>query len=186
MKHVNVDNFSQGAKGMKYTLAQCIYEAIQEEFENEHLSGNLMNSIKIEESAAILGVIGDGADESLMFGESDYTIVIEAQRYDLQIYSQTGQIVHTNNIRAAGRYNKSVIKRLKEGKSIDEISREDIKKGRTNKVSYDDIFAGSYAEEVDSTGGFSGTHKDYVERCIRKGIEKWKSQYKDLDISSNL
>lgn len=183
MRHVNVDSFSQG--GMKYSLAQCIYEAIQEEFENEHLSGNLMNSIKIEESASILGVIGDGADESLMYGESDYTIVIEAQRYDLQIYSQTGQIVHTNNIRAAGKYNKSVIKRLKEGKSIDEISREDIKRGKTDKY-YDDNLAGSYAEEVDITGGFSGTHKDYVERCIRKGIEKWKRQYKDLDISSNL
>ena len=54
-----------------------------------------------------------------------------------------------------------------------------MKKGKTSAVTrrgyYDDILAGSYAEEVDKTGGFSGEHKDYVERCIRKGIEKWKS-----------
>lgn len=195
MKHANVNKFSSST-GLKHSLMECIYEALQEEFETNHLSGNLKNSIRIEESASILGTIGNEGEEGLLYGESDYTIVIEAQRYDIQIYKETGQIVHTNYKKAGGTdsRNRDIIRRLKEGKTIDEITREDIrrdmKKGKSSAVTrrgyYDDILAGSYAEEVDKTGGFSGEHKDYVERCIRKGIEKWKSQYPDLDISSNL
>lgn len=33
--------------------------------------------------------------------------------------------------------------------------------------------AGSYADIVDSSGGFSGTHTDYVDRCIQKSIQEW-------------
>ena len=185
MRHVNVDSFSQGAKGLKYSLMECIYEALQEEFNEKELSGNLKNSIKIEESANVIGATDDNA---LLYGDSDYTIVIEAQRYDIQIYRETGQIVHTNYKRAGGseRRNKSIIKRLREGKTIDEIWYEDAVKNRTKKYSYDDNLAGSYAEEVDITGGFSKDHKDYVERCIRKGIQKWAAMHPDLDISSNL
>ena len=32
---------------------------------------------------------------------------------------------------------------------------------------------GSYASKIDETGGFSKTHKNYVDRCINKGIQKW-------------
>lgn len=32
---------------------------------------------------------------------------------------------------------------------------------------------GSYASEVDKTGGFSGTHKEYVNKCINKAIDRW-------------
>lgn len=188
-------SYSQGAKGLKYSLTQCIYEALQEEFEKS-FSGNLKNTIKIEESSSVLGVFGDGADEALLYGESDYKIIIEAQRYDIQIFKETGQIVHTNYKRAGGseRKNREIIRKLKVGKTIDEITREDIlrdlKKKKQSMVVkrgyYDDILAGSYAEEVDITGGFSKSHQNYVERCIKKGIERWKSQYPDLDISSNL
>lgn len=43
---------------------------------------------------------------------------------------------------------------------------------------------GSYAAEVDKTGGFSGKHKNYVDRCIEKALTKWealkRSQYKKI------
>lgn len=32
---------------------------------------------------------------------------------------------------------------------------------------------GSYASEVDKYGGISGKHKDYLKKCIDKGIQKW-------------
>ena len=38
---------------------------------------------------------------------------------------------------------------------------------------------GSYASDVDISGGFSGKHKGYIERCINKGVQKWL-QYKNL------
>lgn len=33
---------------------------------------------------------------------------------------------------------------------------------------------GSYADEVDISGGFSGKHKNYVDRAISKSMRKWK------------
>jgi hypothetical protein len=38
---------------------------------------------------------------------------------------------------------------------------------------------GSYASMVDKDGGFSGTHKDYVNRCINKAITRWKDLKRD-------
>ena len=32
---------------------------------------------------------------------------------------------------------------------------------------------GSYAQRVNETGGFSGVHKNYIERAINKGIRRW-------------
>lgn len=41
---------------------------------------------------------------------------------------------------------------------------------------------GSYASEVDKSGGFSGTHKDYIDKCVNKALERWlrstNSKYK--------
>lgn len=34
---------------------------------------------------------------------------------------------------------------------------------------------GSYANEVDLSGGFSGRHKNYVDRCIQASIQEWLS-----------
>lgn len=56
----------------------------------------------------------------------------------------------------------------------------------TGQIVHNSKFPGSYADQVDITGGFSGSHKNYVERCIKKGIEKWKAMFPDLEISSNL
>lgn len=38
------------------------------------------------------------------------------------------------------------------------------------------IGKGSYASKIDNTGGFSGTHKDYIDRCINKAIQIWLKQ----------
>ena len=37
-------------------------------------------------------------------------------------------------------------------------------------------YRGSYAQQINETGGFSGKHKDYIDRCIEKGIQKWLAQ----------
>lgn len=37
-------------------------------------------------------------------------------------------------------------------------------------------YRGSYANLINYTGGFSGTHKDYTQRCIEEGISKWLAQ----------
>lgn len=36
---------------------------------------------------------------------------------------------------------------------------------------------GSYASEVDITGGFSGKHKNYVQRAINKAINVWLKKH---------
>ena len=36
---------------------------------------------------------------------------------------------------------------------------------------------GSYASKINTTGGFSGKHKGYVERCIDAAVIKWLSKY---------
>ena len=35
---------------------------------------------------------------------------------------------------------------------------------------------GSYASRIDSTGGFSGQHKDYINRSISKAIDLWMKE----------
>lgn len=35
---------------------------------------------------------------------------------------------------------------------------------------------GSYAEEVNRSGGFSGSHTGYIEKCIANGIKIWMSR----------
>lgn len=37
---------------------------------------------------------------------------------------------------------------------------------------------GSYAQEVDVSGGFSGKHTDYVELAIKEAISEWVSEMK--------
>ena len=37
-------------------------------------------------------------------------------------------------------------------------------------------YRGSYAQQINVTGGLSGKHVDYVEECIKKGIENWMAQ----------
>lgn len=37
---------------------------------------------------------------------------------------------------------------------------------------------GSYAQRVNVTGGFSGVHKNYVERAIDKAINRWLRENK--------
>lgn len=37
---------------------------------------------------------------------------------------------------------------------------------------------GSYASEVDKSGGFSGKHTDYVNKCINVAINRWMKEEK--------
>ena len=41
----------------------------------------------------------------------------------------------------------------------------------TGVVKY--YYRGSYAEQINNTGGLSGKHVGYIERCIEKGVQKW-------------
>lgn len=166
---------------MKYALMMCIYEAIQEEFQNNEVSGNLRNTMVLTEVPSILGKIGDG--DVNLYGESDYCLEIVAMCYDLEIYKETHQIVY-NNYATSNKDKKreKIIKAFKEGKSYNEIESEIISKVGQNKY----YSVGSYADEVDKSGGFSHKHTDYVENCIRRAINKWKKMFPELDISSNL
>ena len=47
---------------------------------------------------------------------------------------------------------------------------------RTGVIRY---VPGSYADAVDKSGGFSGTHKNYAERCVKKAIDKWLALKKE-------
>lgn len=53
--------------------------------------------------------------------------------------------------------------------------RYDINRFRKERVLVLRPAEGSYAEEVNETGGFSGFHVGYVEDAIRKGIIQWCS-----------
>ena len=37
---------------------------------------------------------------------------------------------------------------------------------------------GSYAQKINETGGYSGKHKGYVEKCISNAIKKFLKEYK--------
>ena len=100
---------------MKKKLALLIQEKIKQDFESVHLTGNLMNSIHIEQSG-----------DSIL-------INVDAPTYDISRFKKEGVIVYNG--------------------------------------------LGSYAQEVDDTGGFSGKHKDYIERAINDAINDWMSFY---------
>lgn len=103
------------AKDLNKDLAYKIAEELQNEFAEIHLSGNLLNSIVVKST------------------ENGAVVEIPAQMYDLDLYFETGQIVHNQG----------------------------------------DV---SYASLVDTTGGFSRKHTNYVERCIRRAINRWKTE----------
>lgn len=92
-------------------LAQKIRNKIKEDFKDIHLSGNLMDTITIEQ-------IPDG-----------YRVTVNAKMYDISKFKKEGIIVYNNK--------------------------------------------GSYAQEVDVTGGFSGKHKDYIERAVTESLQEW-------------
>jgi hypothetical protein len=163
---------------LKYTLMMCIYEALQEEFEFKHLSGNLKNTIVLSEQPTVIGKM---SDDSEIFGGSEFVINIVAMRYDINVYNKTGQILYSNVSNKTDKKQK-IIERLKQGKTINDLDMEDF----GGEKSHHNFLVGSYAKAVDESGGISGTHKNYAENCIRKGIEKWKKMFPDLDISSNL
>lgn len=55
--------------------------------------------------------------------------------------------------------------------------RYDIGKYRAEKVVVHQPERGSYAEQVNRTGGFSRTHTGYVEKAIYEALRKWAEKY---------
>lgn len=92
-------------------LARKIIDYIKKDFEEVHLSGNLMDNIVYS------------------FTERGIDIEIPAEIYDIDLYVEKGVIVYTGE--------------------------------------------GSYAQDVNITGGFSKEHKSYVEISIRNAINDW-------------
>lgn len=92
-------------------LAEMIKNNIKSDFEKVHLSGNLMNTIKVSYNA-------DG-----------FQVEIPAEMYDIALYKKDKVLKFTGK--------------------------------------------GSYAQEVNETGGHSGKHKNYVERAIETAINEW-------------
>jgi hypothetical protein len=45
---------------------------------------------------------------------------------------------------------------------------------------------GSYAQEVNVIGGYSGKHKNYIEEAIKKSIVKWLNYYHIADGGTTL
>lgn len=93
-------------------LAELIVKNIKEEFSLVHLSGNLMDTIKIVEN-----------------GNGEFEVHIPAEKYDLVLFKNHGVLVYN---------------------------------GR-----------GSYAETVNKQGGFSGTHKQFIQKAVEKSITEW-------------
>lgn len=70
-------------------LANLIVQKLKEEFSNKHLSGNLINTIKIEN-------LGD-----------QITINIPAKTYNMLLYQREGVVVHTSNGSYASRLDET-------------------------------------------------------------------------------
>ena len=73
-------------KEQKLRLAELIVQFIEEDFQTVHFSGNLMDTIYIEN----LNATEDNEN-------SDIRIVIPAQRYDIAYYMYAKKIVYTHN-----------------------------------------------------------------------------------------
>lgn len=97
-------------------LTEKIVNKIQANFEEIHLSKNLVNTIEVRRTT---------------FG---FEIDIPAEIYDIGKWKKEKVIVYTNQ--------------------------------------------GSYAQQVDVDGGFSGQHINYVENAIQEAISEWASETK--------
>lgn len=89
-----------------------------------------------------------------------------ALKRDFAVYHYSGNLADTINI-----------KKVK-GKVVVEIPAEIYDLGlynRTGAIVY--TGEGSYAQDVNEQGGFSGRHTNYVERSIAAAIKKWVAYY---------
>lgn len=91
--------------------------------------------------------------------KKEFKLFIKAPVYDIAYYKETGIIIPPKN------------------------------KTTNNKKTWKSknvVKHGSYAEQVNTYGGFSHKHTDYVSRCIKRGYDEWKkNQPKNLQITMN-
>ena len=96
-------------------LAEIIKSKIKDNFEEIHLSGNLMNTIEIKRTVG------------------GFSVEIPAKLYDIAFYKKEKVIKYTG--------------------------------------------LGSYAQLVNTSGGFSNVHINYVEKAIQESIQEWIKTY---------
>ena len=80
-------------------------------------------------------------------------------------------------VHLSGNLYSTIVIRQEDDKIIVEIPAQKYDVGlyrREKKLVY--TSTGSYASEVDKTGGFSGKHKDYVDKSIDKAVSDWLKQ----------
>lgn len=92
-----------------------------------------------------------------------------------------------NNRHITGNLQRTML--IKTNKSSVEVSipaqKYDMKVWNKEKTLVPYKYGGSYAQLVDTTGGFSGTHKGYIELAIAKAIDYWLKLYgiKNIEMS---
>lgn len=98
--------------------------------------------------------------------------IIELAKCIEEAFKEEFEIVHL----AKNLVNTMKIEVTDTGVAIDiPAMKYNMKKFReTGVIKY--YYRGSYAEQINKTGGLSGKHTDYVEECIKKGIQKWLTQ----------
>lgn len=92
-------------------LAELIKKYIKEDFEDVHLSGNLMDTITVS------------------YDSGKYYVEVPAKIYDVDLFLRDKVIVYTGE--------------------------------------------GSYAQDVNETGGLSGKHTNYVDKAIISAVDEW-------------
>lgn len=100
-----------------------------------------------------------------MLNESLTKLILEELKKEFETVRLSGNLINTIKVYS------------NEGKWFIEIPAEmyDINKYKKSGVVVHNR-KGSYASQVDKSGGFSGKHVDYVDRCIQNAIQKWIKQ----------
>ena len=88
-----------------------------------------------------------------------------------EIKKEFGTVHYSGNLAATLR-----IEKTDKGWSVEIPARvyDMLKFEEFGEISY--VGTESYASEIDKTGGFSGKHKGYIERCVKRAIYRWMQE----------
>ena len=112
----------------------------------------------IEEDFAITYLSGNLRDTTKVYkvNNNSFVVHIPAKVYNINLYRKKGIIVYGDNAHKTN-YSK------------------DLK-------SYKPLHQGSYAEAVNTSGGFSKKHKNYVERALDKALSVLQSELRGKNV----